>query len=294
MALTIPIETGGILSLEAYLDFVRSRLGDRDLDDVCDSAPQLAQLANDRTFLTKKLTEELSSWRTFQSSNAFTAQSFLLGSGEGFYLRANIWMPPREHGLPKDRGDYLFSYQIPHDHNFSFLTIGYWGSGYETTIYEYDRHTVAGFPGERVDLRFLERTSLPRKKVMFYRALQDVHSQEPPVEFSISLNLVLPLPGDEEQLFFDLRSSTVTGHTPPAGAGGILLCRLAKYVGDAQSATALEAIAERHACRRTRAAAYDSWAALASGAEVQIWRKALADPAELVRRLGRSKLDQLA
>lgn len=294
MALTIPVETDRSISLEEYLDFARTRLDNRDLDGVCDSVPQLAQLANNRSFLTKKLTQELSSWRTFQPTNAFTAQSFLLGSGETFYLRANIWMPAHELELPTERGNYLFSYQIPHDHNFSFLTIGYWGSGYETTIFEYDRAAVAGLAGERVDLRFLERTSLPRKKVMFYRALRDVHSQEPPAEFSISLNLVLPLPGHEEQLFFDLGSSTITGHAPPAGAGGVLLCRLAKYVGDAHSATALEAIAERHSCRRTRAAAYDSWAALASGSEAQIWKKALADSAELVRRLGRSRLNQLA
>jgi hypothetical protein len=293
MALTVPVETDRVISLEEYLDFVRARLGAGDPDQVCDSAPQLAQLANNRTFLTKKLTEELSNWRTFQSRNAFTAQSFLLGSVEGLYLRANIWMPLPELRLPTDRGNYLFSYQIPHDHNFSFLTIGYWGPGYETTIFEYDRRRVAGLAGEHVDLRFLERTTLPEKKVMFYRALRDVHSQEPPSEFSISLNLVLPLPA-HEQLFFDFTSSTITGHAPPAGSGGILLCRLAKHLGDAHSANALEAIAGRHPCRRTRAAAYDSWAALASGSEAQIWQKALADSAEVVRRLGRSRLDQLA
>src|SRR5262249_50680818 len=156
--------------------------------------------------------------------------------------------------LPRDRGNHLFSYQIPHDHNFSFLTVGYWGAGYETAIYEYDRSRVSGRAGEPVQLSFLERTTLPRGKVMFYRALTDVHCQEPPEEFSISLNLVLPLAEPEEQLFFDLDSSTVTEHGSAPGAGIVALCRLATHLGGGHTIGALEEIAHRHACRRARAA----------------------------------------
>ena len=290
MALTIPVDTERAISLEEYLDFVRGRLRVRDLDAVRDSAPRLAQLANDRAFLARRLGEELSDWRAFQPDNAFTAQSFLLGAGDDFYLRANIWMPPEELRLPRDRGNHLFSYQIPHDHNFSFLTVGYWGSGYETTIFEYDRSLVSGRAGEPVHLRFLERTSLPRRKVMFYRALTDVHSQEPPEEFSISLNLVLPLAEPQEQLFFDLASSTVTGHGSAPGADIAALCRLATYLGGAHTLPALEEIAHRHACRRARVAAYGAWSALAPEAEREVWRQALDDPAPLIRDEARSRL----
>jgi len=290
MALTIPVDTARAISLEEYLDFVRGRLSVRDLDAVCESAPLLAQLANDRGFLARRLAEELGDWRAFQPDNAFTAQSFLLGAGDDFYLRANIWMPPEELRLPRDRGNHLFSYQIPHDHNFSFLTVGYWGSGYETAIYEYDRSCVSGRAGEPVRLSFLERTTLPRGKVMFYRALTDVHSQEPPEEFSISLNLVLPLAEPEEQLFFDLASSTVTGHGSAPGAGIVALCQLATYLGGTHAVGALEAIAHRHACRRARAAAYGAWSSLAPGSEGEIWRRALDDPAPLIRDEARSRL----
>ncbi len=289
MALTIPVDADGVLSLEEYLDFARGlRVGDEDA--VCDSARELARLANNRGFLARRLGDELRSGRPFQADNGFTAQSFLLGAGPDFYLRANIWMPLDELGLSRDRGNHLFSYQIPHDHNFSFLTVGYSGSGYETTIFEYDRERVAGWAGEHVELRFLERTTLPRRKVMFYRALRDVHSQEPPEEFSISLNLVIPLAEPEEQLFFDLRSSTVTGHGSAPGAGLAALCRMAKHLGGAAALGGLEAVAERHACRRARAAAYDAWAALAPGCAEQVWRRALSDPAELVKAEARSRL----
>ena len=290
MALTISVDTDRVLSLEDYLEFARGRLRVDDDDAVCGSAGELARLANNRGFLAQRLGEELRSGRAFQADNGFTAQSFLLGGGADFYLRANIWMPPEELGLPRDRGNHLFSYQIPHDHNFSFLTVGYSGSGYETTIFEYDRDSVAGWAGEPVELRFLERTTLPRRKVMYYRALRDVHCQEPPEEFSISLNLVIPLAQPEEQLFFDLRSSTVTGHGSAPGAGLVTLCRLARHLGGRETLPGLEAIAERHACRRARAAAYDAWAALAPGSEEIVWRRALADRAELVRAEARSRL----
>jgi hypothetical protein len=290
MALTIPVDTARDISLEDYLEFVRGRLCLGDVDAVCDSAPMLARLANDRGFLARRLGEELRGWRAFQPDNAFTAQSFLLGAGDDFYLRANIWMPPEDLRLPRDRGNYLFSYQIPHDHNFSFLTVGYWGSGYETTIFEYDRDGIEGRPGEPVRLHFLERTALPRGKVMFYRALRDVHSQEPPEEFSISLNLILPLAEPAEQLFFDLDSSTVTGHGSAPGASIVALCRLAKYLGGSRAVAALEEIAVSHSCRRARSAAYGAWASLAPGFESAVWRRALDDPSRLIKDEARSRL----
>jgi hypothetical protein len=289
MALTVPVDTQRSISLEDYLDFVRSGLRLSDPDAVCDSAPMLAALANDRSFLARRLGEELRGWRSFQPDNAFTAQSFLLGAGDDFYLRANIWMPPEELRLPRDRGNYLFSYQIPHDHNFSFLTVGYWGSGYETTIFEYERDRLAGRVGEPAGLRFLERTRLPRGKVMFYRALTDVHNQDPPDEFSISLNLVIPLVEPAEQLFFDLATSTVSGHGSAPGAGVVALCQLATHVGGGQTIGALEEIAMRHPCRRARVAAFGAWASLA-GSDSAVWRRALGDPAGLVRGEARSRL----
>jgi hypothetical protein len=71
------------------------------------------------------------------------------------------------------------------------MTVGFFGPGYETTIYEYDSSKVTGFVGESVDLRFLETTQLPPGKVMLYRPHADVHAQYPPSELSISLNLMV-------------------------------------------------------------------------------------------------------
>jgi hypothetical protein len=293
MALSIIVEsTEETLSLEDYLDHARTHVDARDPDSVCDSAPQLVRLANNRRFLSQRLARELGDWRSFQIGNSTTAQSFFLGGGKNFYLRANVWMPQDQVNLPAAMTNHLFSYQIPHDHNFSFLTVGYWGSGYNTTIFEYDRQAVVGLAGEQVRLRFLERTSLPQGKVMYYRACRDVHTQDPPAEFSISLNVLVGLSQqhEKEQLFFDLASSTITGWASARPASRRLLCRLAGYLGDPAAAGPLESVAARHPCPRTRAEAFESWAMLTPTACAEIWERALADPAELVRRTAATKL----
>ena len=53
----------------------------------------------------------------------------------------------------KASGTSPFFYHVPHDHNFSFLTVGYLGPGYWSEYYEYDYGEVVGMPGEKVDLQ---------------------------------------------------------------------------------------------------------------------------------------------
>ncbi|MBT2543060.1 hypothetical protein J7E99_20695 [Streptomyces sp. ISL-44] len=83
----------------------------------------------------------------------------LLGSGTDYMVRANIWLPPT--GMDPRQEQVLHSYELAHDHPFSFLTVGYFGPGYETTIWEYNPDTLTGQPGEQVELELLEHTDLP-------------------------------------------------------------------------------------------------------------------------------------
>ena len=53
-----------------------------------------------------------------------------------------------------------FFYHIPHDHNFSFLTVGYIGPGYWSDYYEYDHDSVLGAPGEEAAQPPLRRRTL--------------------------------------------------------------------------------------------------------------------------------------
>ncbi len=84
--------------------------------------------------------------------NRYSAQVFPLHrSPRGFYLRANLWPSERDAAYTAS-GPAAFSYGVPHDHNFSFLTTGYFGPGYVSDYYDYDAETVDGRLGEPLDL----------------------------------------------------------------------------------------------------------------------------------------------
>ena len=292
MALTIEVQTDEKVSLEQYIEYVSKNVNVRDVDSVCDSAWMLKALSNNKRFFTEILNKELSCWRDFQQNNSYTAQTFSLGKVGDFMVRANIWMPPSENLEERSWNDDMFYYLVPHDHNFSFMTIGFWGTGYETTIYEYDPKDIIGEVGEKVNMNFLEKTTLPEGKIMFYRANRDIHSQAHPKEFSISLNLMLGPPefGLAEQYCFDFNTSSVTNHVQTTNAPRLMLCQLAQYVGNGKTVNLLESLAEKHPTARVRAKAYNSLAVLESNQAEHIWEKAAADKSQFVQKLARKEI----
>ncbi|MEI9927755.1 MAG: hypothetical protein WDN44_08700 [Sphingomonas sp.] len=63
-----------------------------------------------------------------------------------YVLRANFW-PARADPVTRASGAAAFFYDLPHDHNFPFLTYGYLGPGYWSDYYEYEIGDVIGLPG---------------------------------------------------------------------------------------------------------------------------------------------------
>jgi hypothetical protein len=293
MALTIACESDAVLDLDEYIDWVGEHVDVRDEDSIAASADKLRQLGNNQELIVARINRELEDWSSFQADNTYTSQTVLLGGGTGFYVRANLWMPPA--ALPEDQEwlDRLFVYRVPHDHNFSFLTVGYFGSGYETTIWEYERTGLVGEAGENVALNFLERTRLQKGKVMMYRACRDVHSQEHPDECSISLNLIACPPEvlEVNQFMFDTDNSQIAASVEKPVAGHIFLCTLARHVGNGATASILDKLAHTHFSAKARLAALRSLAELEpEAARPDVWRSGLEDASELVRRAAREAL----
>jgi hypothetical protein len=296
MALTLATETTEALSLDEYLERVASTVDLDDEDSIIASAPLLRGLANNRRVVGEFLTEELRGWREFQPTNAYSAPTLLLATRDRFSVRANVWEPPAATAELQDHQRALYFYEKPHDHNFSFLTVGYFGPGYETVIYERDPEALTGVVGEKVELRFLERTTLPQGKVMYYRAGRDIHSQGFPRSLSLSINLLVRQPAWQrrDQYFFDLEAGTVSG----VGSGGVaasrlMPCRLAAHFGDGHTAEVLESLALAHPVPRIRMTAFESLATLAGAQARTIWRRAEADPHLLVRLRARQALGAL-
>lgn len=293
MALTLAAQTDEIISLEEYVDYVSREVDVEDEDSVLASAPKLRALANNRLFVAQHLTEELRSWRAFQATNTYTAPTLMLAKTALFAVRANVWEPPGGTPEAREHQKALYYYQVPHDHNFSFLTIGYFGPGYETAIYERDPDALVGVPGERVDMRFLERTTLPEGKMMYYRASRDIHSQDHPQALSLSINLLLSQPRlqHQDQFLFDLDAGVISEVAGNSGTSSrVLPCRLACHFSDDGTADALADIAEKHPTPRVRATAFESLAALSGGSARQVWRRGESDGHPLVRLRARQAL----
>jgi hypothetical protein len=295
MAITIETNTEKYISLEEYFEYVSSNVNLNDLQSLVESAEQLRALANNRHFIIERFNRELLEWQNFQSTNSYSAQTLTLGSGNGFFVRANIWTPASQAPDDREWQNKQFSYLLPHDHNFTFLTVGYLGSGYVTTIYEYDPEEIIGVPGEKVNLHFLEKTSLPQGKVMLYRASRDVHSQEHPQEFSISLNLMIVSPEiyKNNQYSFDLETGRIVDYIQNPGTGRVMLCYLARYIGDSTTVNTLESLAMQHCSPRVRATAYDSLAVLENKSASLIWKQALEDKHAYVKDLAQTALKNL-
>ncbi|WP_395641409.1 hypothetical protein [Rudaea sp.] len=100
--------------------------------------------------------------------------------------------------------DEVFLYEKAHDHNFHLLTLGYFGGGYRTILFEYDNALVRGIVGESVSVSYLEDTKLASGRVMLYRENRDIHAQFPSEDFSISINIISSGGRHKRQYEFDI------------------------------------------------------------------------------------------
>ena len=179
--------------------------------------------------------------------------------GGEFFLRANIW-PSRDEHMFRASGGGAFVYGLPHDHNFDFLTLGYFGPGYWSDYWEYDYEAVAGAIGEPAGLRFVERSRLEPGKLLHYRAHRDVHSQLPPDALSVSLNVMHAggAQGWLDQYRFDVERNTIAGVLSP-GASEVFL-RIAVGLGGDEALDLAERFARTHPSDRMRLTALEAQA----------------------------------
>ena len=149
---------------------------------------------------------------------------------------------------------YAFFYYLPHDHNFNFLSVGYYGPGYTSEYYEYDHDKVIGIPGEQVDLRFVKKAQLSQGKVMLYRAKTDVHYQIPPESFSVSLNLMedsVDLPRIN-QYRFNIKDKTI--NRVINRNSGPVFASIAAELGNDNTIQLLHDLGQHSPCQRTKTA----------------------------------------
>lgn len=280
------------IDLGACLDALGDRGFDPDIEpSLCDAASALRRLGNNPSFLGDMLIAQLKDrHREIGESSAYGAQSIVLSRPRGgCFLRANIWPSARD-ACFKSSGAKTFVYGLPHDHNFSFLTLGYLGPGYASDYYEYDYELVAGYAGEKPGLRFVERSALSEGKLMLYRAHRDIHSQLPAESLSVSLNIlrIHPAEGWFDQYGFDLESGAITGVLNPTATETFLRCAVG--LGGAEALDLAEHFGRHHPSDRMRLASYEARALLLDEPGVEaLWREAERSGSLMVATEARSR-----
>ena len=119
MALTIPCDSAKVATMDEYLEYVRKKVRFADLDSIIASAPMLRSLANNRAMVLERMNSAVEA--NFGGRYLRSAQAFELARGPDYLVRAAIW-PPASSVATGRIYQEQFSYNVAHDHNFSFLT----------------------------------------------------------------------------------------------------------------------------------------------------------------------------
>jgi hypothetical protein len=250
----IAAETDESWTLAELVDHLEtSGLDTRDEESFASFGAALKKLANNRAFLADRMIAELKERCDDQvRDNQYSAQVVMLHvSDSGYLIRANFW-PAMQDSVIRHSGTDPFLYHVPHDHNFSFLTVGYLGSGYWSDYYEYDYGEVVGYPGEAVNLRFVEKARLDLGKVMLYRAHRDVHRQLPADDMSVSLNILETSPSAvfRDQYKFDVETNRIAAVMTRMSLEPMLA--LAAHFGGGNGTDLLAEFAAGHPSERVR------------------------------------------
>jgi hypothetical protein len=268
----------------------------REEESLLGAAGWLQRLGSNRAFLADLMLAELRArHRAEDPATAYGPQVIMLSPlGPEFFLRAAIWPSADEHLFRASGGD-AFVYELPHDHNFDFLTYGYFGPGYESDYWEYDYEAVAGALGEQAGLRFIERAQLTPGKLMHYRAHRDVHSQLPPPGLSVSLNIMHSggAQGWTDQYRFDTENDRIAEVLSP-GASEVFL-RIAVGLGGEEARDLAERFARTHPSDRMRLTALEAQAGVLGEVERDaLWVKAEGAGSRLVAAEAKRHRAQLA
>jgi len=285
----VPCSLAECIEALAASDFDPSREG-----SCAETAHWLARLNANRTFLAQALVDRLAGRKGAEVASDYGPQALVLSPMIGrerphMFLRANIW-PAQSDLVFRTSGAEAFVYGTPHDHDFSFLTAGHLGPGYRSDYFEYEYEDVAGYAGEPVDLRFVERSALERGKVMLYRAHRDVHSQLPPARLSVSLNVMHFDPAQcwFDQYAFDLGRREVARILSPNASEAFLRVAVASGAGEALDYA--REVGRHHPSDRLRLAAFEARAAhLSPGAEDALWREGEESGSRMVAAVARQR-----
>jgi hypothetical protein len=295
VAVWLTDESQGVVSLAEFMAYVEHEVELEAPDGILAAASMFRALAKDRSLVVDQINEEI---RNLSNREVPPPQVAFEARGRGFTVRASLW-PSAADTASGRVYESDFSHHLAHDHNYDFLTMGYYGPGCTSEIYRYDPASIEGYVGEVVNLEFAERAHLGPGQMMFYRRHRDVHVQLPPADLSITLNLLVWPSHPEactDRYYFDLGTQPLAAFPREADSSRrISLMNMAARIGDAETRELIEGLATQHPCARTRLGAYQCLTQTNLGpAETErLWLLGSRDPHRLVANQARRRLTAL-
>lgn len=235
------------MELEEYREFVDENVDFLDYDSVCETSWALKALANNRSFLAREVNKQVVSYLNGREFKGHTANSINFHNCREYGIRANVWLPLSQDPVRRQHEATFFGYSGYHDHNFHLVTAGYFGPGYDSDLYEYQRAGMSGDVGAPVQLDPKGKIRLGTGDVITYKAFSDIHAQEPPSEVSVSLNLRVHPPElvDQRLFFFDVEEHTVLTPVCNGEERFASYLRMARHLSDDNTIEPLMALARR-------------------------------------------------
>ena len=287
MPRVIPLVDEGVISLDECAEaLATSGFDPEDEESLAHGALMLRRLGNNRAFLGDMLLDELARHaHEVQDDNAYGPMVVMLArpAGGQCFLRANIW-PGETDAMLRDSGSSAFLYGLPHNHNFHFLTLGYFGPGYWSDYYELDAEAAVGWAGEPVDMKHIGKYRLEEGKIQLYRAHVDVHAQLAADALSVSVNILHTntQQGWLDQYHLDTDNQRIAGILNHGTSEAFL--RIAVGLGGEEARDLAHRFGAGHPSDRMRLHAWDALASVANddAARDALWARAEGAGSRLV------------
>lgn len=262
--LDAPVDT--VMELNEYKEFVDENVDFLDYESICETAWALKALANNRKFLGEEINRHLVSFIDGSPFKSNTPYSVIFYNSRDYAIRANIWLPLSPDPVRRQHEATFFGYSGYHDHNFHLVTAGYFGPGYDSDLYEYERNDNC-LPGARVKLEHKGKIRLTVGDVITYEAFHDIHAQEPPSDVSVSLNLrVHPPELDNRQLFFfDVEAGRIASPVSNGEERFATFVTMARHLFNENTIEPLMSLARHHPAEAVRRMAADELVAIGPG-----------------------------
>jgi hypothetical protein len=280
------IEDSQIISLDEFIDTCKQVRDIQSEEGLLGIVPSFRRLGNNKSVLIDALASRLRAGLDPGANVAYLA-SVMIAVEKNFVIRLNAWARPK----PFEKRE-SFAFDVPHNHDFNFLTIGYYGPGYDTDLWTLRTKDFIGYVGEKVYLDPQPRRRLTEGRIMHYRRDIDVHLQLDPPSFSMSLNLIPKNPAHtngsfSEQYEFDIATSSVSRLLPGVATRQADLISIAAEIGTLEIDDLVEELLKVSPNRRTRASCLsyllsrqpenaESWLELASVDKDEIVRQQAA------------------